>query len=332
MADSQSGFGGLAGRITDLLADDYSSKSTLNIPVLPPTLGKYTFHTCGSALASNTLTLARFLDNGLTTPLSLLSDWFPLQGRNTSFEFLKFNAELHYHSSSILAAALDTSTLVYRKKEKSASIADVISGLSQGHQNLAVISSSLPFNLTGIESIEKDMLSGLTPLIPASSPTHSKRSYPALLTLRGILKSAIFKNRSSKYNGISTPDEYLEYCVREQSSGSCIPRICAFSKPIRTCKPFPHIFDPRVSVDGNILGKQRSENDRVSCVPLLNSWNTGPSAAASLANLSSKCGKLNISRLPRILECGTEEEDWREAVETINTMAERYYDQDHDMN
>jgi len=63
--------------------------------------------------------------------------------------------------------------------------------------------------------------------------------------------------RSSKYNGISTPDEYLEYCVREQSSGSCIPRICAFSKPIRTCKPFPHIFDPRVSVDGNILGKQR---------------------------------------------------------------------------
>jgi hypothetical protein len=331
IADSHSGFGGLAGRITDLLADDYGSKSTVNIPVLPPTLPAYTFHSCGSALASNTLTLARFLEHGLTTPLSLLSDWFPLQGRSKSFEYLNYDPQLEYHSSAILAAALDTASLVYRRKDKSANIGDVIAGLGEGQRNMAVMSTSLPFNLAGIESIESDLLSRLTPLIPSSNSTHSIRSYPALFTMRGILKSAIFKNRSSKYSGLSTADEYIEYCIREDSSGTCIPRICSYSKPLRTGKPFPHMFDPRVSVDGNILGKDRSKNDGVSCAPMLTSWNTGPSAGASIANLAGKCKKLNISRLPRLMECGTEEDDWREAVESIHNAAGKYNEDDDDM-
>ena len=53
-----SGFGGVACRIADLLADEYSSKSLVSLAVSPPSLPEYTFNSCGSRLANSLLTLA----------------------------------------------------------------------------------------------------------------------------------------------------------------------------------------------------------------------------------------------------------------------------------
>ena len=58
--------------------------------------------------------------------------------------------------------------------------------------------------------------------------------------------------------------------------------------------------------------------------PLLTSLASGPSARASLDDLSKKSAKIKLSKLPRIVDSGTEEDDWKEAVERITAAAENY--------
>ena len=41
-----------------------------------------------------------------------------------------------------------------------------------------------------------------------------------------------------------------------------------------------------------------------------------------MKSLSSQAGRLNMGKLPRFLESGTDEDDWREAVEKMCTAAE----------
>ena len=47
-----------------------------------------------------------------------------------------------------------------------------------------------------------------------------------------------------------------------------------------------------------------------------------------LACLASKSAKLSYGKLPRFLDCGTEQEEWAEAVEKIQTLADNYTDED----
>ena len=47
-----------------------------------------------------------------------------------------------------------------------------------------------------------------------------------------------------------------------------------------------------------------------------------------LACLASKSAKLSYGKLPRFLDCGTEQEEWAEAVEKIQALADNYADED----
>ena len=56
---------------------------------------------------------------GVVTPLGLARDWWPLPGPShvTSLPQLTFNSEDSYSSSAVLALALDTATLPYRRRQ-----------------------------------------------------------------------------------------------------------------------------------------------------------------------------------------------------------------------
>jgi len=330
ISDSGSAFGGLAAKIHDLLCDDYSSKSVLNVPVSPPTLDEYKFTSCGSRLANSTLSISRLLDGGLVTPLSLASDWFPLHGRTTALKNIDYNPDLLYHSSAILASVLDTITLVYRQKEKMAALSDVISSLSRGKRSVAAVSTLLPLDVSEVQMFEKDIFTKLTPLLPSTSgftDQNPRDKYQALLTLRGLLGSNIYSRRSGEYRGAGAPEEYLEYCASQQLQG-CSARMLCHAKPLQTIKPFPHVFARNISSDGYNTGFDRPVGEGVNMVPMLTSWNSGPSAAASMTNLGNKSAKLTYGKLPRFLDCGTEQDEWTEAVERIQALAENYTDDD----
>jgi hypothetical protein len=41
-----------------------------------------------------------------------------------------------------------------------------------------------------------------------------------------------------------------------------------------------------------------------------------------MKSLGGQAGRLKMNKLPRFLESGTEEDEWREAVEKVNSAAE----------
>lgn len=47
-----------------------------------------------------------------------------------------------------------------------------------------------------------------------------------------------------------------------------------------------------------------------------------------MTNLGNKSAKLTYGKLPRFLDCGTEQDEWTEAVERIQALAENYTDDD----
>jgi len=331
MADLHNGFSGVASRLNTMLVDDYSAKSVVNFPVGKPVLQEYNFNSCSAYLANSTLLISSLLEDGLVTPLSLAQDWFPLQTRTNQISSLQYNPDLDYHTSCILASTIDTATLAYRQQNSLTRMPDVVYGLPVGDKKLASLSVSLPLHLTETNNFETDLFTKLSPLLPTSnkslnnSPSSSARS-PNLLTLRGVLKTALFKHRNREYSSLSTPEEYFEYCASQQLNS--IPRIYCHAKPLRTLKPYPEFFNPEVSQEGQVESKPRQQGEQVQVVPLLTSWSTGSEAGASVQLLATRCKKLNFGKLPRLLDSGVEEQEWSEAVEKILATAEAYQDLD----
>ena len=76
----------------------------------------------GARVAGAVLSVSHLLTSGgagVVTPLGLARDWWllPGPGHVTSLPQLTFNSEDSYSSSAVLALALDTATLPYRRRQ-----------------------------------------------------------------------------------------------------------------------------------------------------------------------------------------------------------------------
>lgn len=326
ITDSHNGFGGLCCRLVDLLSDEYSSKSVVSVAVSPPGLpADYTFTSCGGRLAGSLLTLAGLLaGSSLTLPLTLATQWFPLRGQTRRFTHLHYQPDLDYHTAAILAAALDTATLAYRGRDQLMGMSDVISGLTGGDQRrLASLSMAFPFNFTGPEAVEASLLSSLTSLCPGpDNYTHSIKPYSSVFTCRGFHPAALFSQRSGTFSACQTSADYVATCVRQQSP-ACSPAVVFHTRPLPTGRPFPHLFTPDVGSTGHIAANyKRPSNRGVEFVSQVTALDSGATVAESVKLLAGQASRLKVNKLPRVLESGTEEDDWREAVERVSSAAD----------
>ena len=141
ISDNHDGFGGLSAKIAELLADEYHTKPVLSFPTSPAQFpassntAAEVYSTCrvtlqlilhnfqgGARVAGAVLSVSHLLTSGgagVVTPLGLARDWWPLPGPGhvTSLPQLTFNSEDSYSSSAVLALALDTATLPYRRRQ-----------------------------------------------------------------------------------------------------------------------------------------------------------------------------------------------------------------------
>ena len=107
---------------------------------------------------------------------------------------------------------------------------------------------------------------------------------------------------------------------------ACRPACAFFTKPVSTGKPFPHIFNKTVSSLGELSDEERAENLGVMFSTAMTSWETGPAAQSSLQCLLARGLKLSLAKLHRLTESGLEEEEWKEALESLTQHSELYSD------
>lgn len=329
LADCADGFGGLSTSLTQLLADDYHSKSLLTFPVSRAMYQDYSFPRNGLRMVGSVLSLSGLMESDLITPMSLGREWFPLHGKIRSIENVDYDPSLDYHTSGILALALDTLSLPWRKKGGEVTSAEVAQGIGTCGRKIAALGVKMPFPLKKNCTLE-ETLSTLTPSTPLLQ-SHSSQTSPdvSVLSVRGLGNTTLCTREGlmGQYRGCSTAQDVLEVW-----SKTCSPRTLAVSSvtklPARVGKPFPHIFKEEVNVDGEVVKGSRRSGQGVESLPMMTSWETGSDVGTTLRGLAAQAARIKLDKLHRMKEAGLEEEEWNEAVEALATLGEAYSDSD----
>ena len=337
VCDWQDGFGGLSAELVELVSDEYHSKSLLSFPTAPVHHSSWSAPHCGARLAGAVLTLSRHLtssSSSLVTPLSVVQDWYPLSGQLTRLPHLTTGLS-HYSTSSLLALALDTATATYRRRTNlpapQLSPAELSAGLSCQGRRVASLAAEVPLQISEnkiTEYFESSPLSRLTPLLPghrAGQCEARQWDYSAVVTVRGLKISSVYARRSPQFLPCPSPSSYLQTAINN-SQPTCRPACAFFTKPVSTGKPFPHIFNKTVSCLGELSDQERAENLGVMFSTAMTSWETGPAAQSSLQCLLARGLKLSLAKLHRLTESGLEEEEWKEALESLTQHSELYSD------
>uniref|UniRef100_A0A674GP08 Protein misato homolog 1 n=1 Tax=Taeniopygia guttata TaxID=59729 RepID=A0A674GP08_TAEGU len=146
LCDLHNGFSGVGAKVTELLHDEYSRKGILTwglTPVLSPVgdLQKSFQRLVNTALGIAHLSR----HSSLFCPLSLSGSLGIKPEPPVTFPYIKYNASLNYHSSSILAAALDTFTAPYRLCSSQGSMLHFADSLTFSGRKVVAAWAALPF-------------------------------------------------------------------------------------------------------------------------------------------------------------------------------------------
>uniref|UniRef100_T1JDX5 Misato Segment II tubulin-like domain-containing protein n=1 Tax=Strigamia maritima TaxID=126957 RepID=T1JDX5_STRMM len=115
IVDGHNGFAGLGSGISSLLQDEYGSKTIVSIPTFPvPSNQINRVHMKMFQIAYTLQRLSSF--TSIVIPVSLAKH-IREPHETRKFPFLNYKPHLPYHTSSIIASALDTATLPYRVKK-----------------------------------------------------------------------------------------------------------------------------------------------------------------------------------------------------------------------
>lgn len=121
--DAYNGFGGLTYSCLEHIRDEYDKKTVLTVPVIPGYHSDYGYENSkeksilmdGVRTINTILTLDALCgESCLTVPLCTGTQGWRQPGAKRIFKYLNYNHESNYHTSAILAAALDTLTMSYR--------------------------------------------------------------------------------------------------------------------------------------------------------------------------------------------------------------------------
>ncbi|XP_014666318.1 PREDICTED: protein misato homolog 1-like [Priapulus caudatus] len=317
LVDYYNGFGGLGSEMTEMIQDEYS-KCVLSFPVSPTTFDTprtIYYDTCRTV--NSILSLVKLASHSsLTVPLSLMSDLVKPTAAPLSLPHINYKAELPYHSSAVLAAALDTVSLLYRVDKDPVPIGQICDTLNARGRKLAALGIALPFPMRDNASLLKT-LTGLgrnlpwTMLTPQCTSSHGPAQ---MTTLRGVPPQ-------DGGTGSAMLRSYLEdVCPRQLSGGMVV------SEPCKVSSPFPHIFRPDISCAGLLSDRERPMMQGVSSVPAMSCLSSASDISNMLSSLHGAAKRYNIHKFHKFVEAGLDVDDFKETMDCLETLITCYDD------
>ncbi|KAL5004628.1 hypothetical protein ScPMuIL_018084 [Solemya velum] len=334
LLDTYDGFGGFGTQILQSLEDDYSSKGLLTMGVTPALLPDTTAYNRADRIINSALSYVSCAgSSSLFVPLSMAQELWKKMGPPRVFDHLQYNPT-HYHTSAILAAALDNMTMPFRTTESPLHIWDITKTFSSLGRKLACLQLCLPFPLETDGNLVDSILneggqSSWRPLLPHME----NKSSPLMqsVALRGIPKTQI-KQVTLASKSKETP-QFLSSCsnvdevLQNYLTGffpNCFNAGCVMSDGCKVGSPFPHIFSKNITKDGLLSRMNRHEYQGVESVPMLTSLQSTPDVTQMLRHLHKEASQLNIKKHHRFLEAGLEEDDYTETLSSLLALCKQY--------
>nr|CAD7435366.1 unnamed protein product [Timema monikensis] len=242
----------------------------------------------------------------LFAPLCLGSKGWRQPGPPRTFPHLLYDASLAYHSSAILAKALDTITLRYRCRESSASgLAELCDELSRHGRRAAAASLGLPFAMKP-DGFLLDTLETWQGPFPKKQEEYTLKSNQA-------------------YTCTSIKDMlslFLSCC-----SYATLSHVTVANSACRVTAPFPQIFSDYVSIDGSTSDTKRFENTSVYSVPAIAGLHSSSSVGTMLESLHFQSNRLHFKKFHHFGSAGLEEDEYTECLDQLLQLRECYYEE-----
>lgn len=121
----------IAVAVASLIVEEYPNASLLNIPLLPHRKFEYAVNRSAAVYNASRWLSSMLETKAMILPMSLESEpWsWPQSSHSADFHFLRPRHELPFHSSAVLAAALDTVSAAWRSRRASDSFSHVLAHL-----------------------------------------------------------------------------------------------------------------------------------------------------------------------------------------------------------
>ncbi|TKS88752.1 Protein misato -like protein 1 [Collichthys lucidus] len=338
--DLADGFAGLGSKVTEMLQDSYGGRGILTFGLAPvshpdSTPMKDLYHQLNCTLG--TVHLAS--NSSFFCPLTLRGGLGRRPSSPTMFPHLTYNPSLWYHSSSVLALALDAITSPYRLRNNSAPMWQVADTLAVSGRKVVAAYGAVPFPMMHGSSLPDALGAcedGLPwkPLSACSEPADG-RCYEQWATFKGFEGQKLI---SSLAPGVKPPTPLHSLHSGEDVLASyissfyptCPLTLQMVSTPSKLTPPFPQIFSQAVGAQGFLQSQPPltgSPAPLVSSVPVMTSLQSSPVLGSWLSELHRGASALDIRRVaPSFLSQGPELADYNEALEQLRLLSRCYRD------
>lgn len=334
--DGTNGFGGVATSLAEHLADEYRNKSVLALPLISPIVDLTPIQECVRTI-NFALSLPKVAESvSLTVPLGLDSQNWRAAGPPRVFPHLEYNPNSMYHTSAILAAAIDTFSLRYRLRSGTERLSDLVDPMRRHGRSVTCCSIGLPFGiregdtlLNTLEKWEGPFWTSITPHCTPDMEDINQRIWMQSVVLRGIPQSRLrgtLTTESSANPELSCNSAtqllqaYLAFTTNGTYSHVTSTEVACKVKP-----PFPRIFKPSVALNGDILNHgSRSELLNMNEIPIVSSISSCDSIKDMLRSLHTETARLNIRRFPAYAKAGLEADEFEENMENLYALSETY--------
>ncbi|XP_068024963.1 protein misato homolog 1 isoform X2 [Melanerpes formicivorus] len=335
LCDLHNGFSGVGAKVTELLHDEYSGKGILTWGLTPVMsdegdLQKNCYRLMNTALGIVHLST----HSSLFCPLSLRGSLGLRPRPPVSFPYINCEASLNYHSSAVLAAALDTLTAPYRLCSSQGSMLHLAESLNFSGRKVVAAWAALPFPALPGCSLA-DTLSAYQQDVPwklLSSWREQKVSccFAQSVVLRGIGKASSSsspcpaKQPLSALHSCGSTQQVLQHYLHTTFPGA-FSTAHVLQQPCSTLPPYPQFFSPLLTKEGFLQDKAPSyPSAAVESVPVLAALQASPVLQALLRSLHRDLQQLDLRRCPSFFSAGVEQEDFQVALEELRTLSQCY--------
>ncbi|XP_030832931.1 protein misato homolog 1 [Strongylocentrotus purpuratus] len=323
------GFSGLGCGMLQGLADDYHGKGIFAAGVAPAIFDDTNPLLDSFRILNSVLSFSRLVaHSSLFVPLSLASTLWRKVGPPLSFPHLQYRPSMPYHTSGILASALDTATLPLRTVDSSVTLSMMTDALGARGRKIASLHTSFPLSFHSSSTLADTLGGSLLPCQPLTPHLGQETVAPFAqsVVLRGTPQDRIKRPPQkdlNPYHKCYDEEEMLRNYLlsnyqRTLSSGRCV------KQPCKTLAPFPHLFGPEVNRDGFLADEDRKKEQGVESIPAMTSLQSSPAVKHLLKSLLTEARKLDIHKFHGYLEEGLEEDEFKEHLQDLEQLMPCY--------
>lgn len=340
--DCTDGFAGLALGCIEHLSDEYT-KPILAYPIIASHFPDNNSNTQEERDISNLRDSIRLVNILLSiqelsehatmyVPLCTGEKGWRKPGNARTFDCLNYDPKLYYHSSAILASAIDTLSQKYRHKSNIHTMSDICADMTGYGRKMTAASLGMPIAINESQYLIDYLNERIQPIYSCITPgcKIANDKLFQLITIRGIPESYLKappKEAKAQQNlpayRCNSVKEMFELYFQANNFLSAT-NLTVNEQPLNLKTPFPQIFTKNLNKYGFIKNDNRLE-DVESCA-VIAGYHNGTFLANMIEKLHRDVSRIRFAKLHKFKEEGLEASEYTESLDKLAEFKDNYED------